>query len=489
MGSSGAAGSLAQSPAAGPVRRAARAALPAVAPLGRVLAGTAGLAAVAVALSAVALANGFPLVYSDTGTYLESARVLVPNPDRPLVYGLLVRAVTLGRAPMLAVLAQALVLGSLVVAAFRHAAGLRRPHAPALVTAVALVGITGVGVIVGHLLPDALAAAAILALALLLSTPLPPLSTAGAALAVATGVATHLSVLPLGVLLAAGALVAEPLRGHPARWARLHRLGIALASLASGALALVAVNAHLGAGRTLSAGSPVFLVGRMAQTGLLDEVLAARCPDAGWRLCALRGRIPRSIERFVWPPGAPLQVIGGFGPDAIAECRAVLRASLGEPRWIVRHVVDAARGTAEQLVRMDLGWVDGPEQLAGWGRPLLGRSFPGALAAHDRSAQGRGALALGPLERAQPWAVAAGLVALAVLLIRLRGRRELAGARAFAVFLVGGVIANAAASGALSSPNGRYGARAAFLVPLAAAVLAAAAQRGAGLRKRRYASS
>jgi hypothetical protein len=43
--------------------------------------------------------------------------------------------------------------------------------------------------------------------------------------------------------------------------------------------------------------------------------------------------------------------------------------------------------------------------------------------------------------------------------------------------LLAGVVANAVACGALSAPNGRYGARVAFLVPLAAAVVLLAPRR------------
>jgi hypothetical protein len=443
----------------------------------RALRGVVGQAAVAAALSAIALWNGFPLLYSDTGTYLESARVLFPNPDRPIVYGLLVRAASLGREPLLAVLAQALVLGALVIAAFRHGAGMTRPHGAATATAVALAASTGAAVVAGHLLPDVLAPAAILALALLLVTPASAVALAGAWATLAMAVATHASILPIGLLVCAAVLALELLRRAGRRRARLRRVGLAVTALVAGAVGLSAVNWRLGAGYELLPASPVFLVGRMAQTGLLHEVLAARCPAAGWRLCAQQRRIPRSIDQFVWPPDSPLQAAGGFGPEGIAECRAIFRASLSEPRWILRHASDAARAAAEQLVLFDLAWVEGADALSGWARPLLGRSFPERLAAYDRSRQARGTLAVGPLDRAQPWAVGAGAVLVIALWMGLRRRHDLAGARAFAAALLAGVVANAAVCGALSSPNARYQARVAFLVPLAAAVLVAAARR------------
>lgn len=481
-------------PAAAPSRAGREMGVAAI--VGRALRGAAGQAAVALALSAVALANGFPLLYSDTGSYLESARVLVPNPDRPIVYGLLVRAASLDREPLLAALGQGLLLGALVVAAFRHGAGSARPHRAALAAAAVLAASTGAAVVAGHLLPDVLAPAALLALALLLATPAPAAALAGAWATLALAVATHASILPIGLLVCATVLAFDLLRRGRRRRARLRRAGLAVTALIAGALGLASVNWRLGAGFGLLPASPVFLAGRMAQTGLLHEVLAARCPQAGWRLCAHQARMPRTIDQFVWPADSPLQAAGGFGPQGIAECRAIFRASLTEPRWLLRHATSAASAAGEQLLRFDLGWVEGAGALSGWARPLLGRSFPARLAAHDRSPQARGTLALGPLDRAQPWVVGAGAALAAALLVRLRRRRDLAPARAFAAVLLAGVVANAAVCGALSSPNARYQARVAFLVPLAAAVLLAAAsgtrgaapQRAAGLRKRRNAS-
>ena len=49
----------------------------------------------AIALIWPAFYNGFPLVYSDTGTYLESGFVLETPLDRPITYGVLIRIFSL----------------------------------------------------------------------------------------------------------------------------------------------------------------------------------------------------------------------------------------------------------------------------------------------------------------------------------------------------------------------------------------------------------
>lgn len=458
--------------AAGGVERARRAGEALARRAAGAAAGAAGLALAAAALSAVALHNGFPLVYSDTGTYLESARVLVPNPDRPIVYGLVAGAVARGRWPWLVVAAQALLLAALLRAAFR-AAGSPRPGAWAAGSALGLAALTSAGVTAGHLLPDVLAPAALLSLGLLLGARTRPAARAGAWAVLGLAVASHASLLPIGLLVCAGAL-ALALRPAPGRLVRVARVAAAVLAVAAGAAGLAALNRHLGAGPVLVPASPVFLAGRMAETGLLHEVLAARCPAAGWRLCRWRAAVPHDIDAFVWRPDSPFYRIGGFAPEGIAECRSLVRASLSEPRWLARHAADAARGGAEQLVRFDLRWVDSAEAAGGWSHAMLARSFPAQLAAYDAGRQRRGTLDLSGLERAERAAVVLGALAAAALLLRRARDRRGADARALAAVLLAGVVANAAVCGALSSPNGRYQSRVAFLVPLAALLLAAA---------------
>ncbi|MFK8101257.1 MAG: hypothetical protein AB8G15_01985, partial [Saprospiraceae bacterium] len=49
----------------------------------------------------VAFYNGYPLVYSDTGTYIQSGFELFVPVDRPLTYGLFLRYTSLGISPWL----------------------------------------------------------------------------------------------------------------------------------------------------------------------------------------------------------------------------------------------------------------------------------------------------------------------------------------------------------------------------------------------------
>ncbi|MBK6774919.1 MAG: hypothetical protein IPG74_03390 [Flavobacteriales bacterium] len=46
------------------------------------------------AIAVIALINGYPLVYSDSGTYIMNAFTLAQIEDRPIGYGLIIHAIT-----------------------------------------------------------------------------------------------------------------------------------------------------------------------------------------------------------------------------------------------------------------------------------------------------------------------------------------------------------------------------------------------------------
>ena len=111
--------------------------------------------------------NGFPLVYSDTGTYILSGMDLMVPRDRPVFYGLFVRATSLGFSLWPVIFVQALlvhyILFRLFVTLFDR--GKRQIYFGLLFF---LSVCTGLGWYTGQLMPDIFSAVAILCIPLLL---------------------------------------------------------------------------------------------------------------------------------------------------------------------------------------------------------------------------------------------------------------------------------------------------------------------------------
>lgn len=425
-------------------------------------------AAVAVAGGALlllwpAFLNGYPLVFSDTGAFLEQTAAAFPVWDKPMVYGPLLHAFHWRATLWGPAAAQALLLSWLLWLAARM--GRRETPDAAAAGHVLLVAALCIGTaapwFASLLMPDVLAPALVLAVAVLGWGAPGPVVHAGLLLVVVLAAASHLAHLPL---LAALLLPLADLR----RWRGLRDGAAAL--LAALAL-LVATNAVFQGRAAVSPYGAVFALARVVADGPGARTVEARCPDAGWHLCRWAGRLPADSDEFLWSgdgpawaprldgaqPGGPIS----FAPEAVV----VLRETLAREPWAV--LVAAAANTARQLAAAQVGDTLGPDHLPASVAVQLALAFPPAEGERlAGSLQFRGALpaVAAPLLRPHlPVLLAASLA----LPFAAWGASRRGDAPLFGLLLCAavGVVANAAATGALSGPHDRYGARIAWLLP------------------------
>jgi hypothetical protein len=283
-------------------------------------------------------------------------------------------------------------------------------------------------------------------------------------------IAVHQSHLPLALgLTGLGALLL---------WSRSGARRAMTGALRMGGPAVLAAFALLGAnlaghGRaSLSPFGSVFVAARLIADGPALEMLHERCPEAGWRICAMLDRLGPAHNDFLWNPGGPLRAeLGGakaWAPEASAIIAATLRAAPGEV------VGGVAANTLRQYLMLGTGdgleaWPaePGPE-------PLVAAYFSQEHALYAGSRQNRGLLqpeaeALSPLHQAVAWA---GLLALPVVLLLRRRQIGLAEV-AFGLFVLAASLGNAAITGGLSGPAIRYQARLTWIFVLAPAALVA----------------
>jgi hypothetical protein len=246
------------------------------------------------------------------------------------------------------------------------------------------------------------------------------------------------------------------------------------APLALAVLLLLGTN-WIGHGRlSLSPYGSTFMLARMIGDGTAARTIAAECPAAGWYLCAWAGGLPGDSDEFLWLPDSPLNrdaqgrpiFLGGvvLAPEARAIVAETLRR---EPLAVA---ASALRNFGRQLLLAGVGDTLSRDNLGGAVRPRLVEGFvPSEVARYDAAAQPADRLPAlaAPLLWPQIPVLVLGALALALLAWRLRGPR-----RAFALFLLAAVAANALATGALSKPHHRYQARIAWLLPFGAMALA-----------------
>ncbi|MBV1797180.1 hypothetical protein [Siccirubricoccus sp. G192] len=446
-----------------------------------------------------ALLNGYPLVFSDTGAFLAQTLLGLVVWDKPYVFGPLLHAFHWRASLWLPAVAQGLLLSWLiwlVQRVLRGRAGLRRiafiperqsavavclqsrftlPEVHAcprsalgahLLLCAGLAALTAAPWFTALLMPDILAPALVLAVFLLGfgGDRLAPAERCGLGLVAMLAVAAHLSHLPVAVaLLLPVALLRR-------RWPPV----LAAATPLAGALLLLLGTNWVGHGRlALSPYGAVFALARLVADGPAARTIEARCPGAGWHLCRWAGRLPVDSDVFLWSGDGPVWAprLDGArpgGPISLApEAGEIIRQTLWrEPLGVLRSGV---ANTLRQLGMAGVGDVLGPEHLEATVGLRLAQGFPAAEQERfAQSLQARGLLPAAAAPFLWPHRAVLLLGTLATLLAGWRAARAGDTRRLGLVLCVlAGLVANAAATGALSGPHDRYQARIAWLLPLA----------------------
>lgn len=405
-----------------------------------------------------AIANRYPILFSDTGGLLEMGLLPDMGWDKPWVYGPFLLGLH-GRTTLwLPAFAQALLLSHMLWLAQKALATARPLGHLALCVGLALA--TAAPWFASLLMPDIFAPVAVLCVFALGfgAGRLNRLELGWAAAVGTLAVASHLAHL----VLAAGCLAAVWL----VRWRFAWRPALPL----GGALAFLLLSNLIGHGvLAVSPYGSLFMLARLIGDGPARALLLRDCPAAGYeRLCPWVAREPRvgwtDSDEFLWSPDGPVWSNNRgpilFAPEASSAVRATLLAYPGE--------VAAAmlRNAGRQLLMARVGDALAPDHLPATVEPKMQAFFPPEEQARYRdSVQQTGALPAlaAPFAGLHAALLVLGGLGSAVVLARWRRDRALAG---FAAVVLAGLASNAVATGALSGPHDRYGARITWLVVL-----------------------
>lgn len=438
------------------------------------LAGALTLVLTALVLISAGLYNGFPLVTSDTGTYLDSAIRLVVPDDRPITYGLFARLTSLRFSLWLVIFAQGLLLAWLLLRYVRVLAPRLAQQRAAQVGVVALtMWLTGASWYCSQLMPDIFTATGVLALGLLLmGTPLSRAARVGLLLTALLSALMHSSnlltftlvALAFGVVAVVAGLFRKKLV-RPAHWL------VTMAVVLAGWLVLPGLHAALGGGFTISRASSAFLMARLVESGVMDKFLSRNC-EAGdeYRLCAFRDKLPNDAIAFMWDGNSPLAQTGGWQANQ-EEYNYIIRQVLTTPRYYPYLVSETVQATLRQLTH--LGHGDGLTPFRENTNPYwkVGELTRYELKEYMSSMQNRGQLDFKTLNERTYGGQLAALAVLATFLLTSL-RRVVAPGAVLAVVALGlGVLCNALVTGGLANVLDRLQARVAWVLPFAALLL------------------
>ncbi len=425
----------------------------------------AAVAAAMLLMLAPALWNGFPLMFYDTGAFIDQALTGKYVAERAVAYAwfLMLTWPTYSLWPV--VIVQALITTLVLMQCARV---LAPDLAPARFVALVLALVVGTGMpwYAGQVLPDFLTAPMTLAVYLLgfhaaaLSAPRKLGLLAVAALAAAA----HAAHLLLAVGLAAIVAVAGFCQWRwsiacgtaRARWAwPAAAVGVALAFL-------LASNFARTGEIFVSRAGPAFVFGRLVQDGIVKRLLDDTCPASGYALCAYKETLPTNANDWLWGPATPFWTLGGFEGTA-AESARIIADSLRRYPWM--HLRTAVAAAAAQVASFRTGDGIEPQPWPTWW--AMETFLPAQLPAYTAARQQKDLIdftAINGLHVPIGWlsmAAAAGFVAAALRRRRCDDRALLP------AYLLLALLGNAVICGALSNPHDRYQSRLLWSVPFA----------------------
>ncbi len=422
----------------------------------------------ALALTAVAILNGFPLVEFDSSRYIHSAFTLEVAVDRPVFYSLFIRLSRLVAPTLWATVLLQSLLTALVIHSFLRArVAPRAAGAWTLAVTLALTLLTSVAWYSGYIMADLFTGLMFLAVVTLLVDPHAGWRAALLLAVIAFAVTAHnsnLVILPV-FLVVAGCLgrrlLPTPRRAYGAAWA----------ALAVALIAIPLVNASLGAGFRVSRSAHVFLLSRWVGDGAVSKMLDDRCAVADYALCPYRGQLHGLTSgQFLWAPDSPLAAIGGW-KDSEAAAWPILRDTLRyRPLAVLGNTLV---NVGKQLLVFRTGWnaVAYGEEVAV--ARAIRRHFPQAYDDWQRSLQQQSRLhAIASAINWVHYPVAAAGLALLLAIALPAGTRWSPAVATTSRFLARAVLLfvllNATVCAGLAVIYDRYGGRVIWLVPLVA---------------------
>jgi hypothetical protein len=424
---------------------------------------TLAVAAMMLLLLAPAIWNGFPIIFPDTGGYLDRPILGTLGMGRSALYGLFLYLGVPSSFWFNVIVQSAMVVWLIVLALRTHDLGGRPWLALGIVTFLTVA--TSAPWFTAQLMPDVLFGAAALALHLLLfrDAVLERWERWALVAVIAVAIPSHMAAagMSVGIIVALAIMNRLPRLDLPAA-----RLSFAAAAVAAG-IALCPVSNYAITGNfALTPGGSSFLFGRLVEDGIVKRYLDDKCPDASIRLCAFTRNFPTDADWWLWDGNSPFRQLKNF--EGSAEEKAIPLETLTLYPWM--HATAAVRMTLQQLVKF------ATEVTSANTEPTIVMFKEHTPALFPRFMQAR--------QQAQPFDVApVNIVHVPVAALAMLGlaaallfRRRLGLPPPYvglAVTVLLALAANAVICGVFSHAVDRYQSRLAWLAVLAAAMMAA----------------
>lgn len=306
----------------------------------------------ALILSVVAFYNGYPLVTPDTGAYITQAYDNQLPRDRPPFYGWFILIGSLSHSLWFVIFLQTAILSWLLYEFTGYLNATLKQTRYFVVMVGMMAAFTSSAWIGGQLMPD------IFTPILLLASVLFLLTSAGQkfkliilAIVIVIAVLVHNShymvLTMVSILLTVYSFFRKNVFIKTSRAVTLVLLS------ASCWIILGSIHAAKGYGFSFSRSTHVFMMGKLAESGILTTYLYDNCGQKGISLCNHIDDIPSVAWEFVWEEWSPLYKTGGWDSSK-REYNKILHDVFTSPKYLRMFATKSAISTFRQLTQVQV---------------------------------------------------------------------------------------------------------------------------------------
>ncbi|HXB40855.1 MAG TPA: hypothetical protein VNZ49_09960 [Bacteroidia bacterium] len=259
----------------------------------------------------IAFINGYPLVYPDTGEYLNSGFESTPPYDRTIFYGLFARHISLFYSLWIVVFAQAILVCSLIFTVVGIFFTGKIKYVTFLALTLALNMFTGFSYQVSIIMPDVFTAAVLLCFIIILFHN--NLNRIQSFLiyfifvfSIATQVSNFFVVFSVLLLLF---LLLFIRRKRVITLINFKKLLLSFYLFCFTLILVPSVHFMLGGKFSISNGSHVFIMNHFLETGILKKYLDENCSNKNYKICAYKDSLGNNL---MWEINGPLYKTGGW---------------------------------------------------------------------------------------------------------------------------------------------------------------------------------
>jgi hypothetical protein len=395
--------------------------------------------------------NKFPLITQDSGAYLNSAFNLFFPSDRPFFYAVFLRLTGVHYTLFIPVVFQALIT-SLAVQLFLKVFLKRYIVGVSLLLLAALSMLTPVTYFVGQISADFSVAAMVLFIYCLMFSNNKKVQFLSFTLSLALSIMHNSNVLVLMALL----FVVVITLLWSKEYKRFQRVTLVTASAI---LVLCFSNLYHHGRFTFSKVGHVFLMGKMVESGVLENVLINECHKEHYALCKYKDSLPSFASEFIWDKASPFYKTGGWDHSR-KEYKAIIVKSLTQFKYLKLHFFDALESTFKQLpligvddVLNQFGANSNPSIILNSNKPLFHKTF-------NASRQQKGGLKHVFKPQLYSWTLLLSSVLLLFAIWRRRATHLVRGVLVICLL----VLLNGVATSVLANVTSRLNARCIWLI-------------------------